>query len=222
MPNKTLAKTTIALILSLTVSLQVVGLTMANPVPWPSTPNQEKPTLTILSPKNNTEYEGSDVYLNFAVSTPDSWKIVHMIPISLGRVASVNAYLDGNSVNYGYKSSREYFFRLNLNQSTIRQHVLNVTVLSFTYYRGPAYNNSHIVSDITSSSGPVYEYPLVVSDIVYFTVAGEPFPSTSALPLETESFSTASVAAVSVAVAVVVVAGASLLFYRKHRKMQFH
>ena len=83
MPNKALATTTIVLILSLTVILQVVGLAMANPVPWPSTPNQDKPTLTILSPKNNTEYDESDVYLNFAVSTPDSWKIVHMIPISL-------------------------------------------------------------------------------------------------------------------------------------------
>jgi hypothetical protein len=94
--------------------------------------------------------------------------------------------------------------------------VLNVTVLSFAYYRGQAYNNSHIVSDITSSSGPVYEYPQVVSDIVCFTVAGEPSPSTSALPLETESFSTTTVAAVSVAVAVVV--GASLLVYfKKHR-----
>jgi hypothetical protein len=216
MPNKTLAKTTIALILTLTVGLQV-GLVMANPVPWPSTPNQEKPTITILSPKNNTEYDENYVYLNFAVSTPDSWKIVHMIPISLGRVASVNAYLDGNSINYGYKSSREYFFRLDLNQSTIRRHVLNVTVLSFTYYRGPAYNNSHFISDITSSSGPVYEYPLVVSDIVYFTVAGQPSPSASALPQEARTFSTATVAAVSVAVAVVLVAGASLLLYRRHR-----
>ena len=221
MPNKALAKTTIALILTLTVVMQMVGLAMANPVPWPSTPNQEKPTLTILSPKNNTEYDESDVYLNFAVSTPDSWKIVHMITISLGRVASVNAYLDGNSVNYGCKSSGEYFFRLNLSQSTIRRHVLNVTVLSFTYYRGPAYNNSHIISDITSSSGPVYEYPTVVSDIVYFTVAGEPSPSASALPQEARTFSTANVAAISVAVAVMLVAGASLLLYRKHRKTQF-
>jgi hypothetical protein len=218
MPNKALAKTTIALILSLTVSLQVVGLAMANPVPWPSTPNQEKPTITILSPRNNTEYVGSDVYLNFAVSTPDSWKIVHMIPISLGRVAFVNAYLDGNSVNYGYKSSGEYFFRLNLNQSTIGRHVLNVTVLSFTYYRGPAYNNSHIVSDITSSRGPVYEYPLVVSDIVYFTVAGEPSQSTSPLPLEIESFSTVPVATVSGVAAVFVVAGLLVYFNKRMHK----
>jgi hypothetical protein len=218
MPNKALAKTTIAVILSLTIVMQVVGLAMANPVPWPSTPNQEKPILTILSPKNNTEYHESDVYLNFAVFTPDSWKIVHMIPISLGRVASVDAYLDGNSVNYGYKSSGEYFFRLDLNQSTIGRHVLNVTVLSFTYYRGPAYNNSHTVSDITSSGGPVYEYPLVVSDIVYFTVAGEPFPSASTLSQEARTFSTANVAAVSVAVAVMVVSGASLLLYRRHRQ----
>ena len=97
--------------------------------------------------------------------------------------------------------------------------MLNVTVLSFTYYRGPAYNNSHIVSDITSSSGPVYEYPTVVSDIVYFTVAGEPSPSASALPLETESFSTATVAAVSVT-AVLVIAGL-LVYYKKLKREKY-
>ena len=92
--------------------------------------------------------------------------------------------------------------------------------LSYAYYSGPPYNGSHILY-YQSSSGPVYKYPIALSDIVYFTVAGEPSPSTSLLPLETESFSTATVAAVSVAVAVIVVAGASLLLYRKHRKTQF-
>ena len=95
MPNKALAKTTIALILSLTVSLQVVGLAMANPVPWPSTPNQDKPTLTIESPKNNTEYDESDVYLNFTITKPDSWKTLQC-SLYIGQVGSVKAYLDGN------------------------------------------------------------------------------------------------------------------------------
>ena len=96
--------------------------------------------------------------------------------------------------------------------------MLNVTVLSYTYYSGPPYNGSHIFSH-QSSSGPVYEYPTVVSDIVYFTVAGEPSPSTSALPLETESFSTATVAAVSVT-AVLVIAGL-LVYYKKLKREKY-
>jgi hypothetical protein len=194
---------------------------MANPVPYPSTPNQDKPTLTIESPQNNTEIEDGFVYLNFTVTKPDSWNDPQWFMPYIGQVGSVTAYFDGNRVLFEPSNSEGYSVKLNLNQSAQGIHTLNVTVLSHTYYRGPAYNGSHILSSTTSSSGPVYEYPLVVSDIIYFTVAGEPSPSISALPLETESFSTASVAAVSVAVAVVVVAGASLLLYRKHRKTQF-
>ena len=63
-----------------------------------------------------------------------------------------------------------------------------------------------------SSSGPVYEYPVVVSDIVYFTIAGEP----SALPKETDSVPTATVAAISLVTVTFV--GAGLLVYFKKPK----
>jgi hypothetical protein len=215
MPNKTLAKTTIALILSLTVVMQV-GLAMANPIPWPATPSQDKPTLTIESPQNNTEYDESDVYLNCTITKPDSWNTA-LVPY-IGQIGTAEVYLDGNLI-YGFVRHGSYSVKLNQTSSGL--HMLNVTVQSYAYYSGPPYNGSHIFY-IQSSSGPVYKYPTVLSDIVYFTVAGEPPPSASALPQEARTFSTATVAAVSVAVAVVLVAGASLLLYRKHRKTQFH
>ncbi len=73
MLNKALTKTIITLILASTVVMQMVELAMVNPIPWQSTPNQEKPTLTIESPQNNTIYNGSDVYLNCTLTKSDSW-----------------------------------------------------------------------------------------------------------------------------------------------------
>ncbi len=61
-----------------------------------------------------------------------------------------------------------------LNQTALGQHTLNVTVESRTYYHGSPYNNTHILSSIASSSGPVYEYPIIVSDIIYFNVSEKP------------------------------------------------
>ena len=69
-----------------------------------------------------------------------------------------------------------------------------------------------------SSDGPVYQYSLVVSELVYFTLAGEPSPSPSPLPSSQEigAFPIETVAIVSlVAIAVV---GAGLLVYFRRRK----
>jgi hypothetical protein len=188
MKRTALAPTIMVALLLVAVASLFLRLASANPVPWPSTPNQEKPTLTVETPKNNTAYDASSVYLNFTVTEPDSWNKVHMVIPYIGQIASVNVYLDGKSIQFGgYGYGNFESFSVKLNQSASGVHMLNVTVLSFTYYRGPPYNNSHIVSDIISSSGPVYEYPIVVSYIVYFTVFEEPSPS----PQETESFPTA-------------------------------
>jgi hypothetical protein len=184
MPKRLLAVMTI---LALVIGMQVAELAMANPVPWQSTPNQDKPTLKIDAPENNTAYKDGSICLNFTVTKPDSWKIYMVVPY-VGGIASVEAYLDGNSISL--KGNDFNFFRLIILLEVILQtyqsasglHMLNVTVLSYTYYRGPAYNGTHILSDIQSSSGPVYEYPIVVSDIVYFTVVGGPTPSPTLTP----------------------------------------
>ena len=123
MPNKTLAKTTIALILSLTVVMQVVGLATANPIPWLSTPNQDKPTLTVESPQNNTEYDESDVYLNCTITKPDSWN-TPLVPF-IGQVGMACVYLDGNLI-YGFERHGSYSVKLN--QTSPGLHMLNVTV----------------------------------------------------------------------------------------------
>jgi hypothetical protein len=223
MKNKSfVAAISIGLILFFTVAgALVIGVARANPVPWPATPNQEKPTLKIETPQNNTEYNADSVYLNFTITRPDSWHNPQWAVVPFGQVASVEVYLDGSIINLTYsysdnavpdRLSKDSSYFAKVNQSASGLHTLNVTVLSYTYYRGPAYNGTHILTDIMSSSGPVYEYPIVVSDIVYFTIPEEPSP----LPQAAELFPTATVAAISLVTVTLV--GTGLLVYFKKPK----
>ena len=174
--------TVLLLVISGLVEMQVAEVVDANPVPWQSTPNQDKPTITIETPQNNTN--DNSVNLNFTVTKPDSWKMYMHVAPYVGQIGFPKAYLDGNEISiysmdayYPQESIKSYNYSAALNQSSSGLHMLNVTVLSYTYYRGPAYHNTHILSDIKSSDGPVYEYPIVVSDIVYFTVGQQLTPS---------------------------------------------
>jgi len=198
--------------------VQVIEVAKANAIPWPDTPNQDKPVLTVKTPQNNSEYNANGVYLNFTVTAPDSWNKIYWVVHYIGYIHSLDVFLDGENIRYSHSGLGYYnnsgSFSVKLNQLASGGHMLNVTVLSFTYYRGPAYNNSHIVSDITSSSGPVYKYPIVVSDIVYFTVVGEPSPS----PQETEPepFPTTLVIAFSVMAALVCIG--LIVYLKKHKR----
>ena len=197
MRKAALAVTLILALLLVVVASPFRMLASANPVPWPSTPILDKPSLTIESPTNNTAYENGELRINFTVTDPDSWKREGemMIPSSFARIASVNASLDGDTVysstySPGVNYSAVEVWYDGASHFSIPQHsspglhVLNVTVLSYSYYRGPAYNGSHILSDITSSSGPVYQYPLVVSDLIYFTETGQEQTSTPTPPTD--------------------------------------
>jgi hypothetical protein len=225
-------KRTALAIISLTFALLLVmfapsflRLASANPVPWPSTPILDKPTLTIENPTNNTVYENDELRINFTVTYPGSWRREWEMQIfPYGMVASINASLDGNTVysstyspDVNYSAVEVWYdgaSHFSIPQhSSPGPHVLNVTVLSYSYYRGPAYNGSHILSDITSSSGPVYQYPLVVSDIVYFTVMGE--PSSTPQEKEQQPFPTTFVTVSSISVAAV---SLGVLLYLRRRK----
>ena len=105
--------------------------------------------------------------------------------------------------------------------------MLNVTVLSYTYYRGPAYNGSHILTNIMSSSGPVYEYPIVVSDTVYFTVEQQA-PAQNAIGQQTPIQSAIATGAdyllnqtnlilIAIIIAIVAVASVSLVHFKRHK-----
>ncbi len=173
---------------SLLIGIQTGEVVNANPVPWPSTPNLEKPPIMVETPQNNSvfAYNATDVWLNFTIAKPDSWTIEHLVTIPMVHVESTEAQLDGNRVYWG-PILEKVAVKLNLNQSVPGLHTLNVTVLLHSFYRGAAYNGSHVVAEeIYSSSGPVYQYPWAISEIVYFTVE-QPTPTQSVPTINTGS-----------------------------------
>jgi hypothetical protein len=212
MPKKLLATTIILTTILALVLLPVVEVD-ANPVPWASTPNLEKPTLTIQSPKNNTEYNNS-IIANFTVIKPDSWNSVHMFSYYVGKIESVKVYLDGNQVSYNKVDSN---YSVNLNVSSSGPHSLNITVLSYTYYEGEIYDNSSTVSPIydaitingVTTVNTIYEYPIVVSDIVNFTVQ-QPQNQASVLPNQT------NLILITTVIVIVAVASITLVYFKKH------
>ena len=86
----------LALILLL-VGMQAVEVARANPIPWQSTPNQEKPVLTVFSPKNNTVLDENNVTVSLDLLKPDSWnKIADWFWYYVGQISYIDFYLDGN------------------------------------------------------------------------------------------------------------------------------
>jgi hypothetical protein len=213
------------LAVSILIVIQTVEVVNANPVPWPTTPILDNPTITIHSPSNNTVYTNGNTTISLTVTKPDSWKR-ELFPYA--RVDSVGTYLDGKRILLAYNytntdpikdewvEDESYFYVPSI--TAAGQHMLNVTVASRSYYRGPAYNGSHIVSDWMSSDGPVYQYPIVVSELVYFTIVGEPSPSPSPLP-SSQEIGTFTIETVAIAsLVVIIVVGAGLLVYLKRKR----
>jgi hypothetical protein len=214
------------------IGIQAVKVANANPVPWPATPNQEKPTLTIKTPQNYTTYNDSTVSFNFTVTAPTSWnKIQHMFEwYYLGKIASVNQYLDGKLINGNLTDySRIYIsgssYSVKLNQTSPGQHSLNVTVQSYTYYREPIYGNSSIPSGIideyiingVSVQQVIYQYPIVVSDIVYFTVE-QPTPTQGGIGTGSNYLlNQTNLILIATVITIVAVASVSLVYFRRRK-----
>jgi hypothetical protein len=150
----------ITVLLVLLVIIQVSGFTMANPVPWPKAPNlEEKPTLTTKTPQNYSSYGVGNVALDFSVVKPDSWLITYDLVYNLGQIAQIDVSLDGKSCN-----SADYSQALKL--LPLGMHELNITVLSYAYYMEPMPGIENIPGRFVD-----YQYPIIVSDIVYFSLA---------------------------------------------------
>jgi hypothetical protein len=158
----------------------------ANPIPWNTKPNLDQPAVFMESPQNNTVYKDSNLFLIFNVTKPASWKIHGPIQY-VGQITSViKVYKDGfdisNHSNLVYDRKGSFFYSDRLNNLTSGLHILNITVLSYTYYTGPPYNNTHIRSSIASSDGPIYQYPVITSKLTYFTAGGAPLPYQTPMP----------------------------------------
>jgi hypothetical protein len=204
------AKFVVTLLLLLLMFGSAVGESVfvaANPVPWPTTPNKEKPVLTIQSPHDCATYK-TEVPIDFNVTRPESWGTYYwnlLFPeYYIGELNSVTVYLDSTlMVNYSKYRTISYFdgiktiqyssgignttnnhYSIRLNQTTSGSHTLNVTVLSYTYARGDALDDTAIEGGATINGKPVYKYPNVVSEVVHFTVeeGNVPLPTETPVP----------------------------------------
>jgi hypothetical protein len=205
----------------LTISL-LLEVSRANPIAWPTIPNKEKPILEIKTPQNNMSFDASDsIYLNFSVTEPESWNVSYMNIPFIGEVNSVDVSLDGNLNNHlmNHQVLSKYTeYSVLLNQTSPGQHSINVTVYSNTHYLGPpidGYNVTHI----GTNKGPLYNYPITVSQEANFTINPPNQQNTSTQPPEstqTNDITTWELAFV-IAVVVGVVPSLILFCYKRHK-----
>ena len=178
----------VALILVSLVEMQTVEIGKANPVPFPPTPNKETPSLAIVNPQNYSTVNASSFLLNFTVTKPNSWNSVYIF-FYIGQIISIDVLLDGNlRSQMDMRGNNATSFSVLFNQLTSGLHEANVTVLSYTYYTQVFLDRPNIYSNITDNDRPIYAYPIVVSDTVFFTVdASVPSSSPPASPSPTPS-----------------------------------
>jgi hypothetical protein len=134
------ATSVLALLFSTVALLQFVSLAKANPVPYPSTPNTDLPTLTVQTPQNHSDiYAENSFILNYSVTKPDSWNNYHLgIPVIGNYVVFV--YLDNNLLDtfIDYPYPYEYMTRnysVVLNGLTNEWHTLKIDVRARTFYK---------------------------------------------------------------------------------------
>ena len=172
MSKKTFMATvgSLAVIILLICQASTMGTVRANP--WLSIPDQETPVLAIKYPENNTSINTNNVLLNFSITKPISWNECYMFWHYVGDIISTDIYLDQNPVaNYDMRNSSSFTsFSVGLSELSLGIHTINVTIMSLTYYAGAPYGNSSVDVGIRANGWRVMGFPIVVSDIINFTV----------------------------------------------------
>jgi hypothetical protein len=137
--KKTSGVVFVFVLLSSTIaSLQFASLVKANPVPYPSKPNTELPTLTVQTPQNYSDiYAENSFILNYSVTKPKSWDHYHMgIPV-IGYY-HVFIYLDNNQIDSFIERPYHPFtknYSVVLNQLTNGWHTLQIDVRATSFYK---------------------------------------------------------------------------------------
>jgi hypothetical protein len=162
---------------SMLIGIQAVEVVDANPIPYPATPSQEKPTITIKNLQNYTTYGIGSIALDFSVVPPESWSRLYDYFFHIGYVKNVTIYLDGKLCGSFPCNNTE--FSLILNQTALGTHKIEVTVVSYSYYLTPVAGMENIPSKYLVYDGQhPYEYWTTVSDTLYYTTSA----SSSDLP----------------------------------------
>lgn len=225
MKRTALALALISALLLVALALNFSGLASANPVPYPSEPNKESPTLKVESPQNGEVYTVDTVELVFAVTKPDSWNF-YWLGVTSGLPVigdySVWVYLDGTLKETCWdpylRDVPTTNYSVVLDELMTGGHSLKIDVRARTFYENP-------------NPGPndldYFTYQLEnVSDTIHFTINTNmsPSPSPSQEPKSTpepapEPFPTTFVA---VSAAIVAGSGLSAAYYLRKRKSNKH
>jgi hypothetical protein len=152
------------LLLLLVSVFQSFSLAKANPVPYPTEPNQELPTLEVDSPKNGEFFAVATVSLNFTVTKPDSWNHYWMFGFPVIGSYVVEVYLDGNPHSTcndpgssGFPTADYSVFLYRLTRGT---HSVKIEVEAFAYYDDPA----------NPEPGRYLTYSRSITETIRFTV----------------------------------------------------
>jgi hypothetical protein len=223
MRRRTLALILISALLLVAVALHFPSLASANPVPYPSEPNKESPTLKVESPQNGKVYAGDTVELVFTVTKPDSWNyywlgVTSGLPI-IGDY-SVWVYLDGNLKETCWDPCLRDVPTTNypvvLDGLMIGGHSLKIDVRARTFYENP-----------NPDPQDYLEYLMNVSETIHFTInsglpsSQHPSQETTSTPERApEPFPTIFVAASAAIVATA--SGLSAAYYLRKRKNKKH
>ncbi len=236
---------------SMLIGIQAVEVVDANPVPWQFTPNLEKPFLTVMGPQNLTAYPTYNIPITYSVVKPSSWDATYWYWQYIGEIDSVDVRMDGEPVAY-YTKSQDVTYQgginktvyhseseknllnntITLNQTTIGFHTLSITILSYTYYKGPLYSNTDTKTSTTSNGQPIYQHPVIVSSTMSFTMNSNGLiiiaptstptlsptvePPTSASENPSMAFSSSNLVIISLVV-IVAVASVSLVYFRRRK-----
>ena len=124
---------------------QFSSLATANPVPYPTTPNQELPTLKVESPNDGEVFTSDTIRLNFTVTIPDSWDSYWLTAMPVIGDFDVDVYLDGN-LKYtewmaGSPGILTYNYSIVLDDLTGGEHSARILITARTFFQPKLANN---------------------------------------------------------------------------------
>jgi hypothetical protein len=180
--------TILFLVSSVLAEMQVAKVAEANPIPYPSTPSTELPTLVVRSPKNYSDYYAENTFkLDFIIIKPESWNTYYNkmgIRFPIIGVCMFHVYLDGTPnrlLERFPRSDTATDYTAIFSNLTDTEHVVNIVVITGAYYEsqytekngeiitGGKTNDTYITQtmhfQIESNSKTVsfQEYPQVIS-----------------------------------------------------------
>jgi hypothetical protein len=222
----------VVLAVSILIGIQAVEVVDANPFfgmkgidPVPGT---IPPTITMITPLNNTAYSSDEITISFHVTKPQlagSWSTITYICYSLDNTEDVNDEYVKVYSNYingeGTVGVPEFNTTFTIPSLSAGNHVLKVkvsgAVMPNTQYVGGQWQSPNINHGIFSMNS---------NSTTFFTISTTPTPSLS--PTPTKSQSTASnylieqtfLFTIASVIVIVAVASISLVYFKRRRGKQ--